>query len=77
MKNGYVKKETEGLITAAQDQALPTRWRKVNIENYLEHLYAECVMREMKQYFTFYVSVLRWLKQIIRRGMIRLAQLVH
>ena len=33
MKNGYMKKETEGLITAAQDhQALPTRWRKVNIE---------------------------------------------
>ena len=32
IKNGYMKKETEGLITAAQDQALPTRWRKVNIE---------------------------------------------
>ena len=26
------EKETEGLITAAQDQALPTRRRKVNIE---------------------------------------------
>ena len=32
IRNGYMKKETEGLITAAQDQALPTRWRKVNIE---------------------------------------------
>ncbi|XP_069971364.1 uncharacterized protein [Penaeus vannamei] len=32
IKNGYMKKETEGLITAAQDQALPTRWRKVKIE---------------------------------------------
>ena len=27
-----MKKETGGLITAAQDQALPTRLRKVNIE---------------------------------------------
>ena len=32
IKNGYMKKETEGLITAAQDQALPTRWKKVHIE---------------------------------------------
>ena len=32
MRNGYIKKETEGLITAAQDQRLPTSWRKVNIE---------------------------------------------
>ena len=32
IRNGYMKKETEGLITAAQDQALPTRWRKVHIE---------------------------------------------
>ena len=27
-----MKKETEGWITAAQDQALPTRWRKYHIE---------------------------------------------
>ena len=32
LRNGYLKKETEGLITAAQDQALATRWRKVKIE---------------------------------------------
>ena len=32
IKNGYMKKETEGMLTAAQDQALSTRWRKVNIE---------------------------------------------
>ena len=32
IRNGYMKKETEGMLTAAQDQALPTRWRKVNIE---------------------------------------------
>ena len=25
MKNGYIKNKTEGLITASQDQALPTR----------------------------------------------------
>ena len=27
-----MKKKTKGLITAAQDQALPTRWRKAHIE---------------------------------------------
>ena len=32
IRNGFMKKETEGLITAAQDQALPTRWKKVHIE---------------------------------------------
>ena len=26
MKNGYLKKETEGLIMAAQDQSLQIRW---------------------------------------------------
>lgn len=25
----YEKKETEGLIIAAQDQALPTRWKRL------------------------------------------------
>ena len=28
MKNGYMKKETERLITAAKDQEPPTRWKK-------------------------------------------------
>ena len=32
IKQGWLKKETEGLLTAAQDQALPTRWRKTFIE---------------------------------------------
>jgi hypothetical protein len=32
IRNGYMKKETEGLLMAAQDQALPTRWKKVHIE---------------------------------------------
>lgn len=36
IKNGYMKKGTEGLITGAQDQALPTRWRKSNIEKQTE-----------------------------------------
>ena len=48
MKNGCMKKEPEGLITAAQDQGLPTRWMHVNIEKQSYHLYAECVMKEMK-----------------------------
>ena len=32
MKNGFMKKETEGLITAAQDHALQTPLKKVRIE---------------------------------------------
>ena len=32
LKDGYLKTETEGMIMAAQDQALPTKWRKKNIE---------------------------------------------
>ena len=36
IKNGYMKKETEGMLTAAQDQALPTRWRKKHIEKQIE-----------------------------------------
>ena len=31
LKSGWLKKETEGLISAAQDQALPTRNYKVTI----------------------------------------------
>ena len=32
LKTGKLKKETEGMILAAQDQALPTRHRKIRIE---------------------------------------------
>ena len=32
MKKGYLKKETEGMIIAAQDQALRTNWIKKNID---------------------------------------------
>ena len=32
MKKGYLKKETEGLIMAAQDQSLQTRWVKHYID---------------------------------------------
>ena len=28
IKNGYMKKETHGMLTAAQDQALSTRWKE-------------------------------------------------
>ena len=27
-----MKKETEGMLTAAQDQATPTKWRKKNTQ---------------------------------------------
>ena len=33
LKAGWLKKETEGLLLAAQDQALPTRNYKVKIMN--------------------------------------------
>ena len=32
LKRGYLKKETEGLILAAQDQAIRTRWIKKHID---------------------------------------------
>ena len=32
LKNGYLKKETEGTILAAQDQALRTNWIKSNVD---------------------------------------------
>ena len=32
IRNGYMKKETEGMLTAAQDQATPTKWRKKNTQ---------------------------------------------
>ena len=32
LKKGYLKKETEGMIMAAQDQAIRTRWVQKNID---------------------------------------------
>ena len=32
LRKGYLKKETEGLLLAAQDQALRTRWIMKNID---------------------------------------------
>ena len=32
LKKAYLKSETEGLLVAAQDQVLPTRWRKATVE---------------------------------------------
>eukprot|EP00795_Rhopilema_esculentum_P015411 gene15411-biopygen4913 len=40
LKNGYLKKETEGLIVAAQDQALRTNWIRRNIDK--ENISAKC-----------------------------------
>ena len=49
-----MKKETEGLTTATQDQVLPTRRRKIRIENLVGWNTNECP--EKKQYFTSSVN---------------------
>ena len=53
IKNGYIKKETERALTAAQDQALLTRWRKKHIK-----IQIETSMRRLsreKEDTTFYI----------------------
>ena len=42
LKNGYLKKETEGTILAAQDQALRTNWIKSNVDK--ENISSKCRM---------------------------------
>ena len=42
LKSGYLKKETEGMILAAQDQALRTNWIKSNIDK--EDISSKCRM---------------------------------
>ena len=42
LKNGYLKKETEGTILAAQDQALRTNWVKSNVDK--ENISSKCRM---------------------------------
>ena len=64
-KKGFLKKETEGLIFAAQDQALRTNWIKKHIDKRevtdkcrmcggrdesVDHLIAECEKMAQKQY---------------------------
>ena len=64
-KKGFLKKETEGLIFAAQDQALRTNWIKKHIDKRdvsekcrmcgvrdesVDHLIAECEKLAQKQY---------------------------
>ena len=46
MKKGYLKKETEGFIMAAQDQALRTNWYRHNIEK--ENVSPTCRMCEQR-----------------------------
>lgn len=66
IKNSYMRKETEGLITAAQDQALLTRWRKVNVgkrsgtkyrmcndkDESIFHILSECEYRKRRDRVT-------------------------
>ena len=48
MKRGSLKRETESLIIAAQDQALRTNYRKAKIEKVLTYQCADCAKRKKK-----------------------------
>ena len=65
LKKGYLKKETEGMIMAAQDQAIRTRWVQKNIdkmditetcrmcgdkEETISHIVSECKQLAQKEY---------------------------
>lgn len=63
LKDGYLKKKTEGLIIAAQDQTIRTKWIKRLIGKYISqyyrcgdadktvsHIVAECKLIAQKDY---------------------------
>ena len=65
LKKGYLKKETEGMLMAAQDQAIRTRWVQKNIdrmdiietcrmcgdkEETISHIVSECKQLAQKEY---------------------------
>ena len=65
LKKGYLKKETEGMMMAAQDQAIRTRWVQKNIdkmditescrvcgdkEEFISHIVSECKQLAQKEY---------------------------
>ena len=65
-----MKKETEGLTTATQDQVLPTRRRKIRIENLVGWNTNECP--EKKQYFTSSVNAESLRSVTIKNGTTKL-----
>ena len=74
MRKGYLKKETEGMIIAAQDQALRTNWIKKNIDKQnisekcrmcgqrdesVSHIVAECSKLAQTEYKARHDNVAR------------------
>ena len=49
LKNGQLKKETEGLIIAAQDQALRTKLSSTTSIKQVKHHCADCAKKNRKQ----------------------------
>ena len=50
IRNGFLKKETEGLLFTAQEQALSTNSIKANIDNNKKFLpYVDCVGQKKRQ----------------------------
>ena len=61
LKRGSLKRETESLLVAAQDQALPTNYRKTKIENNLSH---PCVWCDNRTEGTVTHLVSEWSKRV-------------
>ena len=59
LNKGDLKKETEGLITTAQDQALRTNAIKARIEKQ-DLSFAECAEPKMRQHITLFTSAVNW-----------------
>ena len=53
----WLKKETEGLILAAQEQALRLNWVKRMIDTEECHPDAQCVIKKMRQYHLLYPNI--------------------
>ena len=70
------EKET-GLITAAQDQALPTIWRKVNIEKHMATL--KCRMCNEKDETIFHIlsEISDLVQSEYRKKHDKVAQIIH
>ena len=68
LKNGKLKKETEGLIIAAQDQALRTNSIKNRIDKQHVSRHVGYVVKEMRPLVILWRSVRCWRKSTIKAG---------
>ena len=50
LQNGYLKKETESLIVAAQNQSIGTNLAKAKIDKSQKECNTDCVRKLMKKY---------------------------